>query len=218
MKSPSFVVVPSAGTRARDELDAVRVHPIGTVVVYNQLMGLRRLSNAQADALVATDVSSDAELIVRVGRGDQPAFAELVRRYQGAVYRRCRSTFTDPSAAEDATQEAFLRIQGLRASVVVDDRAQRGRQYRQGPVSDSRRGIADEPSARDHSDGVVDRFWLEGILARLPDGEREAIDLSFRADLSHTQVAAKLGRPLGTVKAHIRRGLLRLAELAEDES
>lgn len=188
-------------------------------------MGLIRLATRRPDRLVASEASSDADLIVRAGRGDEPAFAELVRRYHSAVYRRCRGVFVDAEAAEDATQEAFLRV-WLGASsfdprrgsapawllTVARNAALNVARVRSPtPVE----ALGDELKSADHSDEVVERFWIEGALARLPDAEHQAIEMSFCEGLSHAQVAAKLGRPLGTVKAQIRRGLLRLAELEE---
>ena len=50
-------------------------------------------------------------------------------------------------------------------------------------------------------------------MAKLGDGQREAIELAFFAGLTQTQISEKLGAPLGTVKARIRRGLLALREV-----
>lgn len=70
-----------------------------------------------------------------------------------------------------------------------------------------------DPAGEQH---LVDRLWLHGALTRLPEPERRAVELAYLADLSHVQVAARLGTPLGTVKSRIRRGLGRLAEMAEE--
>ena len=53
---------------------------------------------------------------------------------------------------------------------------------------------------------MVDRVWLRDALGGLSEPERLALELAYFADLSHTQVAERLGEPLGTVKARIRRG------------
>jgi RNA polymerase sigma-70 factor (ECF subfamily) len=50
------------------------------------------------------------------------------------------------------------------------------------------------------------------ILSKLPVEQREAIELAFFNDLTHHEIAAQLGQPLGTIKARIRRGLLKLRE------
>jgi RNA polymerase sigma-70 factor (ECF subfamily) len=72
-----------------------------------------------------------------------------------------------------------------------------------------------DPGSHDDGD-PVERFWLQGSLARLSPEERTVIELAYFRDLSHSQVAERLDEPLGTVKARIRRAIARLADLAEE--
>ena len=58
---------------------------------------------------------------------------------------------------------------------------------------------------------------LRGALAELPGEQREAIELAFFAGLSQTEVAAKLEQPLGTIKARIRRGMLTMRDVLEEQ-
>jgi len=53
---------------------------------------------------------------------------------------------------------------------------------------------------------------VRSVLNNLPSEQREAIELAFFGDLTHHEIAARLGEPLGTIKARIRRGLLKLRE------
>jgi len=53
---------------------------------------------------------------------------------------------------------------------------------------------------------------VRSILNQLPPDQREAIELAFFSDLTHHEIAERLNQPLGTIKARIRRGLLRLKE------
>ena len=65
-------------------------------------------------------------------------------------------------------------------------------------------------------DGAVGKELAEKVrsaMARLEPAQREAIYLSFFDDLSHSEISAKLGKPLGTVKTYIRQGLIRLREV-----
>jgi RNA polymerase sigma factor (sigma-70 family) len=68
-----------------------------------------------------------------------------------------------------------------------------------------------------HEQALIDRFWVDGALERLPEAEREVIVLAYFVDLSHSQIATRLGEPLGTVKSRIRRALGRMADAAEEE-
>ena len=171
---------------------------------------------------------SDAELFALVAGGSEAAFRVLWSRYGGAVYSTCRAVLSDAGAAEDATQDAFLTM--WRFAHQVDERKgspagwiftvartaalQVARRRVPVPVTDEMLGAAEE----DPEPEMIDRFWVEGALARLSPPEREALDLSYRGDLSHSQIAAHLGEPLGTVKARIRRALGRLAVMMEEGS
>jgi RNA polymerase sigma-70 factor (ECF subfamily) len=83
----------------------------------------------------------------------------------------------------------------------------------QAPPRAAREPAADgsDPAAAladlEHADRVREE------LARLPSDQRQVLELAFFAGLSHGHIAARLGQPLGTIKARIRRGLLRLEEL-----
>jgi len=79
----------------------------------------------------------------------------------------------------------------------------------------------DQPEAIDASvaDGAADiadrndeAACVRSILNSLPAEQREAIELAFFTDLTHHEIAARLGQPLGTIKARIRRGLLKVRE------
>lgn len=166
---------------------------------------------------------SDAELLARVAEGDAASFAELWQRYGGIVLGTCQRILRDRGVAEDAAQEAFARI--WKSAGTFD--AARGvpaawisRITRNAALNQVR---AREPHALAGSEPIpptehlAERFWLRALLGRLNQDEQVAIELAYFHDLSHTQIAERIGAPLGTVKARIRRGVTRLAELAEQE-
>jgi RNA polymerase sigma-70 factor, ECF subfamily len=67
-------------------------------------------------------------------------------------------------------------------------------------------------SAADTTDRNDEAARVRSILNSLPAEQREAIELAFFTDLTHHEIAARLRQPLGTIKARIRRGLLKLRE------
>jgi RNA polymerase sigma-70 factor (ECF subfamily) len=123
------------------------------------------------------------------------------------------------TATEDAVQETFLRIwrradaydpdRGPPAAWIITIARNVARTAAHG--RGSRLLVPPREPAVDLAKGVVDRLWLRDALATLTEPERVALELAYFADLSHSQVAAALGEPLGTVKARIRRALIRLA-------
>jgi RNA polymerase sigma-70 factor (ECF subfamily) len=168
---------------------------------------------------------SDAELLRAVAQGSDPAFEELRHRYETAVERTCRSVVR--GGAEDCTQETFVRIwqkarlfdasRGsaaawlltLTRNVAYNLRAKKGPE----PLE-----LADADAQADDVGLSVDGFWLDGGLARLEAHERQVIELAYFDDLSQSQIADRLGVPLGTVKSWTRRGLNRLATMLGEEA
>lgn len=169
--------------------------------------------------------ASDAELFRLVALGSQPAFRALWARYGASVHRVCLEMLRDPQAAEDATQEAFVRI--WRAAGSVDARRGKPSAWLYTVARNAARNVArvrvaephegvEVPGDPDAEDRLLERFWIRGALTRLPDDEREALTLAYFGDLSHSQIAERLGQPLGTVKTRIRRGLSRLADMKDE--
>jgi RNA polymerase sigma-70 factor (ECF subfamily) len=166
---------------------------------------------------------TDTELLAAVAQGSEPAFEELRRRYRRAVDRVCRAHAD--REAEDCSQEVFARVwrkaglfdaeRGtppawlltLARNVAINLRVQRIPE----PVGDQVEAGADDGP-------LVERFWLESALERLPRHERTVLELAYHHDRSQSEIARELGVPLGTVKSWTRRGLNRLATLLGEES
>lgn len=167
----------------------------------------------------------DAELFRLIAGGSAAAFEALWRRHGASVLALCRSILRDPDAAEDATQETFARVWRFAGS--VDPRRGEPAGWLMTVARNSALNIARvtlpdpvaEPVERPgpaREQEMLDEVWLRGALTRLPEREQEALRLAYFSGLSHGQVATRLREPLGTVKSRIRRGLARLAELAEE--
>ncbi|MFN8110415.1 MAG: sigma-70 family RNA polymerase sigma factor [Thermoleophilia bacterium] len=176
---------------------------------------------APAPAQVPPGRPTDAELLRRVALGDETAFAGLWERYGRAVFGACRAVLGDTAAAEDATQEAFTRVwrmahrfdpgRGSAAGWLLTvarnsaRNAARGRRPLEGLPDDLAGPGIDEQA-------VSDRFWVQAAMAGLPEDERRMVELAYFRGLSHGQIAASTGVPLGTVKTRIRRALGRMAD------
>jgi RNA polymerase sigma-70 factor (ECF subfamily) len=172
----------------------------------------------------------DERLLARIADGDGHAFEVLYRRYARAVLGLAMRRLGDRGRAEDAVQETFVSV--WRAAATF--RPERGRAsswlyaVARNSISDRgrRRGepTAEPPEVPSGDPGPEDRAehsWLSWrvhrALEELPRQEREPIELAYWGGLSQSEIAERLGIPLGTVKTRTRTGLARLADALEDE-
>jgi RNA polymerase sigma-70 factor (ECF subfamily) len=173
----------------------------------------------------AADAASDAELLRAVADGSDHAFEELRHRYRRAVERTCRSIVR--GSAEDCAQEAFVRVwqkarlfdpsRGSAAAWLLTLTRHVAYNLRTKKEPEPFALVAGDAQAEDPALSV-DGFWLDAGLARLPPHERNVIELAYFGDLTQTQIADRLGVPLGTVKSWTRRGLNHLAILLGEET
>ncbi len=186
-------------------------------------------------SISALDGPDDVVLMTAVAHGDTMALDRLYRRYFSATFAAAYILVRDPSTAEEIAQDAFIRawrgassFQAARGSVrswlvaivrnIALDQLRAGqvaKRHQPGHAldADSARSGDDVPATVALAD-EADR--LHAALAALPPPQREAVGLAFLAGLSHSEIAARTGVPLGTVKGRVRLGLRRLrADLAD---
>jgi len=167
---------------------------------------------------------ADHELIAHVvATGDAAAFGELVRRHEPRVRGLLRRLSAgDVARADDLTQETFLlafrhlaRFRGESSLstwlVRIAVRQHLGELRRRRPEL-----AADVDRASTSDVHPAQRLALEDALARLRPEQRLVVVLSFAYGVSHTDIAAMTGWPLGTVKTHATRGRAALRELLAD--
>jgi RNA polymerase sigma-70 factor, ECF subfamily len=165
-------------------------------------------------------------LLARVSAGDERAFVRLCDIFTGPVLGEALRHLADRAAAEDVTQEVFLRIwrnahafdpeRGSAEAWIatIARNAARDALRRRATVtvdepSDRADPTADPPAeVSDAADALV----LQAAVASLAPQLREVIELAYWQGLSQTEIAERLGDPLGTVKTRTRRALALLAE------
>jgi RNA polymerase sigma-70 factor (ECF subfamily) len=168
----------------------------------------------------------DHALVRALRTGDRRAFDVLVERETGAVYRACLRVLGRPHDAEDVTQESFVaayramatyRGEGsLRAWLLRIATRQAFRRLSQRRPTAELDSIPERRLADATSEPTRLLVAAEGqravrdAVAALGEPYREVVALRFFADLSLMEVAEATGRPLNTVKTHLRRGLERL--------
>ena len=173
-------------------------------------------------------VSDERTLLLNLQASDRAAFTSLYDRYAPLVYGIAKRIVGDSAQAEDVSQSVFTmlwtrpqafaggnfaawisRVARNAALDVVRSAAVRTREPEMPDdlVSDTR--LEDEVFSRLQSSDVA------RALQELPDDQRQAIEQAYFLGLSYSQVAARIGAPLGTVKSRIRTGLRRLWEILQ---
>lgn len=175
---------------------------------------------------------SDEALLERLSRKDLAALDALYARYSRVAFGLAYRVLSNPEAAEDAVQEAFLTVwrraesfQASRGNVrawlltVVRNRAidvLRARESRPKVVAsleDIRSVAAMDDDPADSALRQVEASAVRAALAALPPEQRETVELAFFSGLSYPEVAQRTGTPLGTVKSRMRLALERLRGL-----
>lgn len=175
---------------------------------------------------------TDEALVRRLARGDTGALEELYVRYARPVYSLALRILGDTADAEETTQDVFERVwrhapsfdaergrfgtwlMSMTHHVAVDRVRRRSRRPQSVDAEVGERITQALPDARQDVSDVtlrnLDAQTVRTALRSLPEPQKQAIELAFFGGMSHLEIAAVLGDPLGTVKARIRRGMERL--------
>lgn len=186
------------------------------------------------------DSTSLQELLAQTARGDHAAFARVYERTHAHLFGLAVRMLGREQAAEDVLQEAFVsiwksaaqyrsRIDGqdiqpmtwliaIVRNKSLDALRARGRRKETGlpeadaldADEDAAAGHPASPSALELLSQATQALQIEGCMNAMEGSYRQSLALAYYQGLSHTEVAAHMGAPLGSVKAWIRRGLERL--------
>jgi RNA polymerase sigma factor (sigma-70 family) len=171
---------------------------------------------------------SDEAVVALVARGDDGALAELYDRYSRVAYALAFRVVRDRALAEDAVQDAFLaawrsadRFVGEKGKArtwvltLVHRRAvdlvRREEPRRAEPLEAAPHEAAE--ATEEQAWITLERERVQDALRRLPDPQREAIELAYFAGFTQSELADRLGQPIGTVKSRTFAGLARLRDL-----
>ena len=171
---------------------------------------------------------SDEALVALVARADEEALAELYDRFGRVAYGLALRIVRDPSLAEDAVQDGFLTV-WRSASHFVEERAKAStwiltlvhrRAVDVVRREQPRRAEPLEAAPQPTVESTEEQAWLQlqrdrvqEALRCLPDKQREALELAYYSGFTQSELADRLGEPLGTIKSRMFSGLARLREL-----
>ena len=177
---------------------------------------------------------ADARLMRRMAGGDKSALAELYDRFTKPLYSMALHVLREPAEAQDVVHDAFVALwekagdfdasKGNAFSWAVTltrnraiDRLRQSRRRSQ-LLSESSAdamllheggSVPDAERSAEKSDNATQ---VRAAVGALPHDQRHALELAFFKGLTQQQIAEALKEPLGTIKARIRRGLLKLRE------
>lgn len=178
----------------------------------------------------ATEGLADPDLAAALVAGSQDALAELYDRYAPLAYGVALRVLGDPARAEDAVQEAFMRIWNnaasfdaqrgsLRAWLLTAVR-NRSIDYLRGRAGHERHELELQPELAEASPRSdpwrqvslsMERSAVLEALSSIPAEQRQAVELAFYGGYSHREIADMTRVPLSTVKGRMRLALEKLS-------
>ncbi len=180
------------------------------------------------------DESLEIELLERTGRGDRASFRALYERYSGVLFSTAYQVLNDQAEAEDVLQDVFVQIWDkaalydrnrgkpltwaltLTRNKAIDRLRSAQRRHRLKDEVERESSLFEHRGTSPGRDSVEKVYVSEqGTLVRdavmqLSKEQRQAIEMAFFGGLTQNEIASRLHEPLGTVKARIRRGMIRL--------
>jgi RNA polymerase sigma factor (sigma-70 family) len=178
---------------------------------------------------------SDEALVALVARGDEDALAELYDRVSRIAYGLALRVLRDERHAEDAVQEAFLQVWRSAATFRAErakastwiltlvhrravDLVRREERRQADPLTDDAEAAQAPEQTEEAAWLRFERERVQTALKQLPDVQREALELAYYGGFSQSELADRLGVPLGTIKSRMFAGLARLRELLDDSA
>ncbi|MGI9086190.1 MAG: sigma-70 family RNA polymerase sigma factor [Chthoniobacterales bacterium] len=180
------------------------------------------------------DTLQDSELLRRTAAGDHGSLAQLHRRYSRVLLATAYRVLNNAKDAEEVVQEAFVQIwqkasiydsargkpltwaMTLTRNKAIDRLRRVQRRHRlqeeMEQEAENTNGFYEIDSS-DEAAAHETQAIVRSAVIQLSENQRRAIELAFFAGMTQQQIAEKLHQPLGTVKARIRRGMMKLRQI-----
>ena len=184
------------------------------------------------------DRAVELDLLARVAKRERAAFEQLYDRYANILYATAMKFLKEDADAQDVVQDVFIQIwdkaklydpakgkpltwaltltrnRSIDRIRAIQRRTRLRDDFEKETVADESAGVREALSGVDASEkGQI----LRTAVNQLSPQQKKVIELAYFSGLTQTEIAEKLGEPLGTVKARARRGLMKLKELLGDQ-
>jgi RNA polymerase sigma-70 factor, ECF subfamily len=177
----------------------------------------------------AKTVSPDLALVSAIRSGDQNAMASLYDRYSPVVYAVALRVLGDTGAAEDIQQDVFMQLWrnpgafdasrgnlGAWLAVITRNRAIDALRKRRPETDPEDVVLSVVPDMAGEADRSRVAEKVRGVLGAMPSSQRSALEMAYYEGMTHTEIAARTGEPLGTIKTRIRAGLMALRKAFQE--
>jgi RNA polymerase sigma-70 factor (ECF subfamily) len=205
-----------------------------TIIPFPARTGRRYGDPVVTEAMELEDEQGNSVLTLsgRLVEGDEIALEEIYDRWSALVHTYALRALRDPHDAEDVTQQVFVAawrsrhtltpspaalpawLVGIARHKVADVRAARAREANRLAAVVSL-PVPHDDALQSADEDVAERLVVRQAVEDLPDPRRTIMFLAFWEGHSHAEIAEKVGLPLGTVKSHVRRGLMKLHQQLE---
>jgi RNA polymerase sigma-70 factor, ECF subfamily len=186
----------------------------------------------------AKELEAEIELLRRIGQGDRRSFEELYDRFSGVLFSTAIRVLNNQAAAEDVLQDVFIQIWEkaplynsaigkpltwavtLTRNKAIDRLRSTQRRIRLQDDVQRESAIFEQSDDRNSFDGVVSAEMSKLVreaIQKLSKDQRQVIELAFFSSMTHAEIAERLHEPLGTIKARIRRAMIKLREMISPE-
>ena len=189
-----------------------------------------RETDRRQDEESTEKTATKENLLAQIAGGDQAAFSALYDDFSPRVFGLIRRLLVDHSQAEEVTQEVFLEIwqnasryersKGGASTWILTMAHRRAvdriRSSQAGRDRDVKIGIrdfvSDYDNVADTVETTIEHERVKEAMSQLTELQRQAVSLAYYGGYSHSEVAAMLSVPIGTVKTRLRDGMIRLRD------
>ena len=184
----------------------------------------------------ASDLANEIDLLQKIALGDKRAFAEFYDHFSGVLFSAALRVLNNREAAEDVIQDVFIQIwekaplydatrgkpltwaMTLTRNKSIDrlrSVQRRARLHEDAGKEAQTAEQFDGHSALDDVETTERGAIVRAAFEKLNKEQRQALEMAFFGSLTHTEIAEQLGEPVGTIKARIRRGMMKLRDVLE---